>query len=301
MRVCGVSFSPFPIISSTICSPSRQAHNLLFPFWSYSFLYIPKYKSCISITHAKKRNAPSKTVQNPTIVEDENVKGEEGEALVDEYDDEKMDDEYIEDEYEPNEAELYVGDGGGGGGIKLAGTEWDNKVLEIAEEVSQSFDGDLKLYAFKTLPNSAIQVRIEKLSTKSGSPSMADVEAFSSTYRARLDEAELAGSVPKDVSLEVSSPGLERVVRVPEDLERFKDRVMYVKYVSEEDATTESDGVFSLVSFDLETNCCTWGLANVKINREKAGKGRPLNKKQREWRLNTSFDSLRLVRLYCEF
>lgn len=104
-------------------------------------------------------------------------------------------------------------------------------------------------------------------------------------------------------SIQVSSPGVERVVRVPEELDRFKERTMYVKYVSELAAagpSSESDGVFRLISFDTETKCCTWGLADVRINREKAGKGRPFSRKQREWRLNTTFESLRLVRLYSD-
>lgn len=62
---------------------------------------------------------------------------------------------------------LKVGDGGGGGGgISLAGTWWDEEALRIAEVVSLSFDGDLKIYAFKTMSNYTIQVRIEKLSNK---------------------------------------------------------------------------------------------------------------------------------------
>lgn len=101
----------------------------------------------------------------------------------------------------------------------------------------------------------------------------------------------------------MSSPGVERVVRIPEDLERFKDRPMFVKYVSgvsDTGSTSERDGIFRLVSYDLEMKSCTWGLADVRVNREKAGKGRPLSKKQREWRLETTFDSLRLVRFYSE-
>lgn len=101
----------------------------------------------------------------------------------------------------------------------------------------------------------------------------------------------------------MSSPGVERVVQIPQELDRFKERPMFVRYVTEGDASgsaIESDGIFRLVSLDLETNCCIWGLADVRINREKAGKGRPLSKKQREWRLNTPFDSLILVRLYSE-
>lgn len=104
---------------------------------------------------------------------------------------------------------------------------------------------------------------------------------------------------------QVSSPGVERVLRIPQDLDRFKDRPMYVKYVSDEVAeggsSSEHDGVLRLVSFNLETNACIWGIADVRVNREKAGKGVPLSKKQRDWRLETPFTSLRLVRLYSEF
>ncbi|KAM3711569.1 hypothetical protein ACJW31_01G118100 [Castanea mollissima] len=223
------------------------------------------------------------------------------------HEDESMDDDdddYFQDEddYDSN-AQLYGGDGVGGGGICLAGTWWDKEALRIAEEVSLSFDGDLQIYAFKTTLNSTIRLRIDNLSNKSGSPSMEDIEAFSVTYRARLDEAQLNRSIPENVSLEVSSPGVERVVQIPHELDRFKDRPMYVKYIDEVTAngsSAESDGVFKLISFDMESKCCTWGLADVRINREKAGKGRPLSRKQREWRLNTSFDSLRLVRLYSD-
>lgn len=78
---------------------------------------------------------------------------------------------------------------------------------------------------------------------------------------------------------------------------------MYVKYVIEDDSnnpSAEGDGVFKLESFDMETKYCTWSLADVRANREKAGKGRPLNKKQREWRLSTPFGSLRFVRLHSD-
>ncbi|KAL0360330.1 UNVERIFIED_CONTAM: hypothetical protein Sradi_3717500 [Sesamum radiatum] len=212
-------------------------------------------------------------------------------------------DGYFEDEYFAEEAEPFVGDGAGGGGISLAGTAWDKKALEIAEEVIISFDGELGIYAFKTLLNAAIQVRIERLTNKSGSPSMTDIEAFSTTYRARLDEAEATGSIPGNISLEVSSPGVERVVQIPQDLERFKDRNLYVRYATEAvdgGSSPELDGVFRLISFDSESSSCTWGLADVRVNREKSGKGRQLSKKQKEWRLNTPLDSLRLVRLYSE-
>jgi len=61
---------------------------------------------------------------------------------------------------------LKVGDGGEGGGISLAGTWWDKKALNIAEEISMSFGGDLKIYASKTTVNLIVRVRIEKLSSE---------------------------------------------------------------------------------------------------------------------------------------
>uniref|UniRef100_A0A7N1A4R6 Ribosome maturation factor RimP N-terminal domain-containing protein n=1 Tax=Kalanchoe fedtschenkoi TaxID=63787 RepID=A0A7N1A4R6_KALFE len=270
---------------------------------------LPNSSSRFTLNSRKKRS-PAEPILKPAIIDEVYEDDEDDDLFIDdEFEDEFMDDgdidEFIEDDYEGESTELFVGDGGGGGGIRLAGTPWDKEALAIAEDVLLSFDGDLQIYAFRTMVHSVIQVRIEKMSNKSGSPGMDDIEAFSVAYREKLDEAELSGSIPKNISLEVSSPGLERVVRIPQDLDRFKERNMYVKYitVSNEDAANspaECDGVLRLISFDLETQSCTWGIADVKINREKAGKGRPLNKKQKDWRLTTPFESLRLVRVYAD-
>jgi hypothetical protein len=61
---------------------------------------------------------------------------------------------------------MKAGDGGAGGGISLAGTWWDKEALALAEQVSASFDEDLKIYAFKTAANLTIRVRFEKRSTR---------------------------------------------------------------------------------------------------------------------------------------
>uniref|UniRef100_A0A0D9ZL21 Uncharacterized protein n=1 Tax=Oryza glumipatula TaxID=40148 RepID=A0A0D9ZL21_9ORYZ len=222
-------------------------------------------------------------------------------------DNEDDDDDYsFEDDFESDdEQDLHVGDGGAGGGISLAGTWWDKEALALAEEVSNSFDGDLKIYAFKTAANLTIRVRIEKMSTRYGSPTIDDIEAFTIAYRAKMDDAESAGRIPQNISLEVSSPGVERVIRIPDDLERFKERAMYVRYTITSDGgegmtPQEGDGVFRLISYDMDLCECTWGIADVKINRQQAGKGRPLSKKQREWRLQTPFESLKLVRVHSD-
>lgn len=287
----------FPFFcSSFLYSSLFPAHALSFPFRSNPSPFSPN--KCL-LVHAKKRNSQLEPLLKRTTTD------QEDKEEVDEFQEETFveGDDDFEDEFEEEDTELHVGDGSGGGGILLAGTWWDRKALDLAEEVCISFGGDLKIYAFKTSASSTIKVRIENMANKYGSPSITDVENFSSAYRARLDEAEVAGAIPDNYSLEVSSPGVERIVRIPQELDRFKDKPMYVKYVTEEAATEspkESDGVFKLVSFDLESSYCTWSIADVRKNREQAGKGRPLSKKQREWRLQTPFDSLRLVRLYSD-
>ncbi|CAJ2667583.1 unnamed protein product [Trifolium pratense] len=321
------SLQPWRIPSSPpLLTISRSRNSFYAPLrstikFSSQFCTFPytSIKPLGIILHSKKKNSDSEPIVEPTIVQE--VPADEEEEVDDddeefEYETE-IDEEFENDsdaggeyfdeeegfEEEEEDSVPYAGDGGGGGGIALVGTWWDKKALAIAKEVTLSFDGDLQIYAFKTLVNSTIRVRIEKLSNKSGSPTMEDIEAFSKTYRAKLDEAELAKFVPENLNLEVSSPGVERIVRIPDDLDRFKERAMYVKYVIDDDSnnpSAESDGVFKLESFDVETKYCTWSLADVRFNREKAGKGRQLNKKQREWRLSTPFHSLLFVRLHSD-
>ncbi|XP_021771656.1 uncharacterized protein LOC110735781 [Chenopodium quinoa] len=308
-----------------LVSPINLKEKIIFRFCNHplQFNHLRNKPFSISITHAKKKKnlqldspvlQPSFTEEVTKVDDDEEFEEDDDLLITDDFDDEEFleddgdegyfedgDEAYFEDDYDTENAETYAGDGAEGGGISLAGTWWDKEALTIAENVTDSFDGVLGMYAFRTLANARIQIRIEKLTTKYGSPSISDIEAFSTAYRTRLDEAELAKTVPENLSLEVSSPGLERVIRIPQELGRFKEKPMYVRYVTNAaDSSSENDGVFRLVSFDLETECCTWGLADVRINREKAGKGRPMSKKQREWRLTTPFDSIRLARVYTE-
>lgn len=258
-----------------------------------------------AVKHEDAEEEAAYTAEEEEEVFEEDIVDGDGSEIDDLFDDEIPDeDNNFEDETGMEESDPYAGDGGARGGVSLRGTSWGKEALALAEEVCISLGGELKIYAFKTSATSSIQVRIENLSNKSGSPSMSDLEAFSTAYRSRLAEAANAGTIPDDLSLEVSSPGVERVVHIPEDLERFKERTMFVKYLSENGSSPgslqEGEGIFRLVSYNLEAGYCIWGVADVRVNREKAGKGRPLTKKQKEWRLQTPFQSLRLVRLYSE-
>ncbi|XP_021898652.1 uncharacterized protein LOC110815262 isoform X4 [Carica papaya] len=203
LRVSSISVPP--ATSSSFCKPSSSACKFHFPFPNYASRRTPSKSNAIFAKRGRSESAELRL--KPNIIEQVPVDEEEQEeeqALFDEFDDEIAVDDasYFEDEFIENETDLYVGDGGGGGGIKLGGTWWDKEALAIAEDVCQSFDGQLKIYAFKTLSNSTIQVRIERLTNKSGSPSLEDIQAFSLAYRTRLDEAEFAKTIPDNISLE---------------------------------------------------------------------------------------------------
>ncbi|XP_062111407.1 uncharacterized protein LOC133822945 [Humulus lupulus] len=218
---------------------------------------------------------------------DELESWEEGSATDEEWED--------EDVTEPK-----VGDGGDGGGVVFHDVPWGERVLSIANEVLSQFGDGMKLYAFKTTPRGYIYVRLDKLSSQYECPSMEELEGYSQEYKKRLDEVGESGQIPNDLALEVSSPGAERLLKVPDDLDRFKDMPMQVCYIVEEESNcSEKNGTFLLESLDTET--CIWKLADVKENRDPLSRGRPLNRKQKDWRLKLPFGMHKSVSLYIEY
>ncbi|KAH9610497.1 hypothetical protein KSS87_000939 [Heliosperma pusillum] len=206
----------------------------------------------------------------------------------------------IEEWEEEDDSDPQIGDGGAGGGVVLQNVPWGETVLSIAREVLLQFGDDIKLYAFKTTPRGYIYVRLDKLTNEYGCPGMEEVERYSREYKKRLEEEGSKGQIPDDLALEVSSPGAERLLMVPNDLHRFKDFPMVVWYV-EEARAEEKMGVFFLESIETETEHCVWKLADVRENRDPASKGRPLNRKQRDWRLKLPYTMVKKVSLYLDF
>lgn len=206
----------------------------------------------------------------------------------------------IEEWEEEDETEPEIGDGGAGGGIVLQNVPWGERVLFLAREVLLEFGDDIKLYSFKTTPRGYIYIRLDKLTNEYGCPSMEEIESYSHQYKKRLEEEGSKGHIPDDLALEVSSPGAERLLRVPDDLPRFKDFPMVVTYVEvdTEAKQQEKTGVFFLDSTETETEHCVWKLADVKENRDPASKGRPLSRKQKDWRLKLPYPMLKKVTLY---
>ncbi|KAB2048036.1 hypothetical protein ES319_A13G087000v1 [Gossypium barbadense] len=212
------------------------------------------------------------------------------------------DDGEFTDEWEEEDetVEPKVGDGGDGGGIVLQGVPWGESALSIAHDALKLFSDDIKLYAFKTTPRGYIYVRLDKLSDEYGCPSMEELQSYSQEYKKRLDEAGERREIPDDLALQVSSPGAERILKVPDDLDRFKDMAMRVCYIEDAGSNyTEKSGVFLLDSVEEEN--CVWKLAEVKENRDPNSKGRPFSRKQKDWRLKLPFDKHKMIMLYLEY
>ncbi|TKW30484.1 hypothetical protein SEVIR_2G040800v4 [Setaria viridis] len=207
-----------------------------------------------------------------------------------------------DDGYEPE-----IGDGGDGGGVALRDVKWGERALAAAQEVlAGHFGDDVAMFAFKLSPKGYVYVRLDKLTNIYGCPDIEEIESFNRLYKQKLDEIIERGEIPLDLALEVSSPGAERLLKVPGDLDRFKDMAMRVQYLAEGDNDLVSkqnllkDGIFLLELVDTQAEHCIWKLADVKENRAEAGKGRPLNRKQKDWRLQTSFTSVKKVTLYLD-
>ncbi|XP_078428818.1 uncharacterized protein LOC144701028 isoform X2 [Wolffia australiana] len=193
-----------------------------------------------------------------------------------------------EDWEEESDSEPQIGDGKDGGGIVLGKLEWGQRALSLAEEVlHRNFGEDFKIFAFRISPRGYIYVRLDKISNRYGCPEMEEIEKFSTLYDECIEESGDKGEIPKDLGLEVSSPGAERLLKVPEELERFKEMPMLVVYEDENDKNETKSGVFQLDTVDSETQLSVWKLVNVKENRILKDKGRPMSRQRRDWRLKT--------------
>ncbi|KAI7753547.1 hypothetical protein M8C21_032290, partial [Ambrosia artemisiifolia] len=175
---------------------------------------------------------------------------------------------------------------------------WGEKALSIAQDVLLQFGDDIKIFAFNIYPRGRgyIYVRLDRLCDQF--LSMEDIQSYSHEYKKKLDEAGAVGDIPSDLAIEVSSPDADRLLRIPDDLQRFKNMAMRVKYVDPK--SMKKEGIFFLESIEMDSGSCVWRLADVKENRHPSSKGRPLTRKQKDWRLKLPYEMLEQVTLYTD-
>lgn len=139
---------------------------------------------------------------------------------------------------------------------------------------------------------------------------MDELSEFSVAFDTALCAAAIA---PEELTVEVSSPGAERQVRIPQDLLRFQGlpmRVMYDTAAAGGEASPKgkeaaaagavSDELFDLVAFDEAAGVTTWQVANVRANRAHLKKGQPLSKKVKDRRITLPLSALRTIHLHID-
>ena len=188
--------------------------------------------------------------------------------------------------------------------VFTGGTDWGEAALQALTEVLRrpEFHDKLQMFAFKvSKERRKIGISIDKLEDKFGSPTLDEI-----TLVSRLLNVTLEGrGFPDDVSFEVASPGAERRVRIPSDLDRFRHLKFKVMYTaSAEEVGTEGNVTRVLMIENIEgedSKFVTWKLANVRSNYDPAGKkGVGMTKKQKEWRLRMSIDDIVRANLYID-
>lgn len=180
--------------------------------------------------------------------------------------------------------------------ILTGNVAWGDTALKVAREVLQQPElQGLDLYLFRVLePSKTIDVRLDRLDDKYGSPSIDDLERFARRMAAALEQ-QLGAEAAGDIAVEVSSPGAERQLRIPADLIRFQGLPMRVEYLNDVGQLTSQILQFTDI-FDDATN---WKLADVKANAPTKGRG--LSKRQREQQISIPLPSLERARIYVDF
>ena len=105
----------------------------------------------------------------------------------------------------------------------------------------------LDLYSFKLVRKSShflIEIALDNLENRFGSVSLSDCEVLSKKLTVRLDEL----YPEENYTIQISSAGAERQLRLPKDLYRFKDLPMKMFFL---DSTGMSrSGIFNILHLD---------------------------------------------------
>ena len=192
------------------------------------------------------------------------------------------------------------------------GTPWGQAALAVARSIlSTSEDGsgtsELSLWSFRAHPSSKrIEIRLDKLSDKYGSPSLDDVSSFSRKFADGLSEA-LGEDAAGEIEVEASSAGAARRLRLPRDLERFAEMPLAVSpkpgSAAAEAIPKPHPAPLRVVSVESEGDAgeregkVTFATADVRATRGNRGR---LTKKQLEARFEVLVSELEKVTLYVD-
>lgn len=168
----------------------------------------------------------------------------------------------------------------------------ENTARELAEE---ALTNGIRIYDFQIgyLKNEIkIRVLLDKLSDPRGSVTIEECEEYTHLYRMKLD-SHLSEDDQYRYSLEVSSAGAEREIRLPDELNRFKNLPMTVSYEQE---GKNKKAVMNYLKMDTEKEITSWKLAGVKFN-----KNQGLTSKNTPDEIIIPVNKINKVNLYLDF
>jgi len=140
---------------------------------------------------------------------------------------------------------------------------WEEKLSEIAKD---ALTPGFKIHDLKVSYHNReakIMIVLDNLNDPYGSPRVEDCETFARLLKLKLIELDEIEDCPQNYAIEVSSPGAEREVKVPDDLERFKKQPMRVAYNKE---GKREERILSYI--DIQGEQIYWVTADVKKNRK---------------------------------
>lgn len=206
-------------------------------------------------------------------------------------DEDSLDDDELQQMLQDNEADA-------GAMTDTANTDWGAKGLLVTQQILQQDDmQELALFSLMASPkHKQLKIRLDKPEDEYGSPSLDEIALFSRHFSEEYHRA--VGEAAEEVAVEVSSPGAERQVRVPQDLPRFQHLPMLVTFQLQ-DSNKVDTKVMELVEYNEADSTAEWKLADVRQNR--SGKGvSKLSKKQSGQRWKVAVEALQKVNLHLE-
>eukprot|EP00878_Enallax_costatus_P005337 GHUV01005605.1.p1 GENE.GHUV01005605.1~~GHUV01005605.1.p1 ORF type:complete len:318 (+),score=71.92 GHUV01005605.1:423-1376(+) len=266
--------------------------------------------SCISLLICRSSKTPQQPISsepppglqdNMDDMDDVIMIDDEGEEVEFEDNGDSDDEGFEDDGFLDDEGEDYISAGSEsdpGPEILTGNVTWGDKALEVAQAVlSRPENSNLQLYLFRVMvPTKTIEIRLDRLDDVYGSPDLEDIQRFSRALQQGL-EADLGSELAGEISFEVSSPGAERSLLVPQELNRFKDLPMRVEFMTEVGKLETMILIF--IDMDESEDMSTWELADVKANQQVKGRG--LSKKQRLQRYSIRISELERVRIFVDF
>lgn len=227
-----------PILAKPVLHDSNPSVSLPKRFLNRRFRVFSTFEDAFDRSFSKENDNISSKDEDLAFFEemDENDPIEADEDMIDDFDDPEADFDVEDDKDGAKNDSDFVAwkeEAGKHESIETHGVSWCEEALTAVREILALHEmEELTLHSFQCSINRRhIYVALDKFHDAYGSPSLDEMTQFSQLLSNRL-KADFGEDFSNDLSVEVSSPGAEREVRIPFELERFQGLPMKVLFKS---------------------------------------------------------------------